>query len=1368
MGRVIDMRPETKLKVIADSGTSLHVAPSSEHAIPGSTRNIESFRAHAAFGGGTIDRIARFRIDELEIELDMHIVEGAGMYLFCNHLLYVEHGIRFDSYTNPDKPEYELRDGKRVPLSIRNNVPVLELKKIGSAAYIQINKSNKLGYTMPIGFVSRNRFSLLHISNEDDDDDVNEVVGAVEIVDNPMPRRYDPEILIEESAKNISKEEIRAHNLCHAKSERWCFTCRMAKMRKKGRKDRRKLKVGKASPQKWGDLMTCDSVAASVTSVRGYSYRQHMLDVASGWVTVRFTKGAPRSLDTLEAFRKHTSGKPEIQAGGRFHSDNGPEMDGEFKRYLLEDGRMRITRGLPDEPTTDGEIERINGHSNRAIRAVLLHAGLPITFWCYADEHWARIWNYEIAYKRTGKRPIEFLGDANDRRLKEVPFGCFAIYRVKKKYRKDNGPTVRKEEETGRPGIVLGKARGGYLIMDLLDFIHSRLIRVSNTDDTKIDEHVFPGRIYGLMRKIEVLRFTEVEQDVEDIENGELDACQIPQGYGTAFKDWRAEDIRHYWAAGMPYTREERIRFMEQSVKDMGSDAAGQITTAHHVDEDTKRTHHVADDNTPDDDGRARDNTRRVPKELQDYNLPGRRWGEGPRSGRRNTRRKIDYKAMTRGEDAYEDGCDMVVEVDECGRPQRTTRAAEDFDRDDSDWNIGSLEVEEQPYRYKISVRSENKKGRFVEGEITLEELRKALNIRDEYNVGHRKRRQKKTTGQVVMAMLHGDINIVGAIKKKSFNEAANSDKGRQAIIKELSSNREMQSFDVDNVKSIQEVKEEEPNATFARTFVDCTVKGAELEDASQKDKARLLIIGNKIYRADGSAYADQEKVFEKPVGLQALRAVTFKGLQDQESGNLSADMDVAYLQAYFSGVSLWVEIDPRVVRDEDFRTAMGLPDKVKKIYRPVVKVIKSVYGSTRGAYDLGRKIRQEMRSLGWMEDKDVETNLYYKDVEIDGKMQRLVCMFYVDDARIAGNIQAAQAEFREISKLLKFKKETTELGRFVGIRTREVEIDDENKRGYFSDQIEYAKMCIETYEATYLEKMGTAPSFETRDTPITLQENKAAKKKEELWQEGVMRGRHLGFIGMLLWLARNTRPELMQAVNMLSRFTSSSTQNQQHWSKLADIYLHQVMSYLNTHLKEGTIMMFDRRDQDTLEVYAATDSDYGGCAYTGRSTSGYAVFITGVHGTRALMDWGAKRQVVVANSSTHAELIALNYATNMSIIPITMLAELVFDQRMAVRVNVDNKAAIEAIEAGFSVKLRYLKKLHKMSLARLHEIYFGDESFNEDNIEGQDQKVNISLRRVGTLDNVSDIFTKDLASGAFIRHKTNLNVVCENDLTFV
>ena len=228
-----------RVRLIADSGTAIHVAPSERFAIPGTIRRCKPFSASACFGNGRVGKIGKFKIDKLDIEVDMHIIEGAGMYLLCNHKLYVDHGIRFDSYTDPMNPAYELGSGTRVELQVKCNVPVLDLG-IGEAVCLDSKKKKKIdqvkiGYIIHSDFRCRNPWEVLAIWEESEDDKT--PVGAMRLEDwrdettadvaatqlvlkNPAPQRYDPEIMIEHSARKISRAEIRKHNLSHAKSEK--------------------------------------------------------------------------------------------------------------------------------------------------------------------------------------------------------------------------------------------------------------------------------------------------------------------------------------------------------------------------------------------------------------------------------------------------------------------------------------------------------------------------------------------------------------------------------------------------------------------------------------------------------------------------------------------------------------------------------------------------------------------------------------------------------------------------------------------------------------------------------------------------------------------------------------------------------------------------------------------------------------------------------------------------------------------------------------------------------------------------------------------------------------------------------------------
>ena len=115
---------------------------------------------------------------------------------------------------------------------------------------------------------------------------------------------------------------------------------------------------------------------------------------------------------------------------------------------------------------------------------------------------------------------------------------------------------------------------------------------------------------------------------------------------------------------------------------------------------------------------------------------------------------------------------------------------------------------------------------------------------------------------------------------------------------------------------------------------------------------------------------------------------------------------------------------------------------------------------------------------------------------------------------------------------------------------------------------------------------------------------------------------------GQLLWLQRCSRPDISQAVAYMSRFSHSFSQ--EHSSVQAGIvaYLKGTMSLglrLTPHL-------------GLVKVTAYSDSDWGGCPYTMKSTTGFVIYVNG-----APVDWGSQRQKLVAQSTAEAEIIALN-----------------------------------------------------------------------------------------------------------------------------
>ena len=165
----------------ADTGTSFHVAPSAEGAIPGTVRKVQPKTAQTVCGTGIMDTVGEFHFPSLGCNIQMFIVPESPLFLISTHQLWKDEGIKLDTYTDPDHPAFVLRCGKRVPLRIDNNVPYLQSNIYGTVGFmekiINIEELTKQEENIPIEV--KNGFILLlkeynAVSSGDDDNDVEE------------------------------------------------------------------------------------------------------------------------------------------------------------------------------------------------------------------------------------------------------------------------------------------------------------------------------------------------------------------------------------------------------------------------------------------------------------------------------------------------------------------------------------------------------------------------------------------------------------------------------------------------------------------------------------------------------------------------------------------------------------------------------------------------------------------------------------------------------------------------------------------------------------------------------------------------------------------------------------------------------------------------------------------------------------------------------------------------------------------------------------------------------------------------------------------------------------------------------------------
>jgi hypothetical protein len=116
--------------------------------------------------------------------------------------------------------------------------------------------------------------------------------------------------------------------------------------------------------------------------------------------------------------------------------------------------------------------------------------------------------------------------------------------------------------------------------------------------------------------------------------------------------------------------------------------------------------------------------------------------------------------------------------------------------------------------------------------------------------------------------------------------------------------------------------------------------------------------------------------------------------------------------------------------------------------------------------------------------------------------------------------------------------------------------------------------------------------------------------------------------IGMLTYLALHTRPDIAFTVNVLAQFTA--VPNDSHWSLVKHLlcYLCGTTS-LGVHFVKGP-------KSNALCGWA--DADYAGSLVSKKSTSGYVITLFANP-----ISWTAKKQSVVAQSTTKAKFIAIN-----------------------------------------------------------------------------------------------------------------------------
>jgi hypothetical protein len=206
--------------------------------------------------------------------------------------------------------------------------------------------------------------------------------------------------------------------------------------------------------------------------------------------------------------------------------------------------------------------------------------------------------------------------------------------------------------------------------------------------------------------------------------------------------------------------------------------------------------------------------------------------------------------------------------------------------------------------------------------------------------------------------------------------------------------------------------------------------------------------------------------------------------------------------------------------------------------------------------------------------------------------------------------------------------------------------------------------------------------------------------------------------IGSLMWVTQLV-PTILHAVTQLARFCNDP--KPYHLDAVK-----KVLRYL-AGSKSVSIRYDGNNATNGSTILTFCDSDWAGCPSTSRSTSGYLIKLAG-----ACICCYSKKQSVVADSSTHSEVIAAVELTKELTWICALLGALGCTQTLPVTIHVDNQSAIAIGNGGGNhSRTKHIRIKHHM---------LQDEVANK----------TITLKYIPTEVNEADIFTKAVSVDVF------------------
>jgi hypothetical protein len=210
--------------------------------------------------------------------------------------------------------------------------------------------------------------------------------------------------------------------------------------------------------------------------------------------------------------------------------------------------------------------------------------------------------------------------------------------------------------------------------------------------------------------------------------------------------------------------------------------------------------------------------------------------------------------------------------------------------------------------------------------------------------------------------------------------------------------------------------------------------------------------------------------------------------------------------------------------------------------------------------------------------------------------------------------------------------------------------------------------------------------------------------------------------VGMLLYLVKHSRPEISNAVRVLTKVADGATSG--HWKAM----LRTIKYVLDT--EDYGLKLKPNKQRGLFYLEGISDSEYAGDKDTRVSVYGYQLYFCG-----APISWKSKSGKSVTLSSTEAEYFATSEVAKEAIFAKQVIESMGIKLEFPIEVKVDNTGAIY-IANNYSIGQRT-----KHIDVRAHFV----REYIEDGI--------LKVVFVRTDDNDADIYTKNTSEELFIKH---------------